>query len=166
MSISTLISNQKSLKLLSVVCHSLLFMLCYTMLSSSSFANETWFNFDPNATCGDFLRQYDPDAPDYFQYQRCDELDDRQAKPIEVLYKVEGKYAKEAETYLMEKTGIGKLKFICCYWGSENGQRGSFNHPQTGLYHEVIFSSEETSSNVDWQDVTFYLSISVYREDI
>lgn len=142
-------------------------MLCWIiLLISPSAGNAIAYSFDPNATCADFLRQYDPDAPDFFQYQQCDLRDDLQARPIEVLYKVEGKYAKQAEAYLIEKTGIGKLIFMCCYWGSEKGQIGEFSDPKTGLYHEVIFSSEEVLSNVDWQDVTFYLSISVFREDI
>lgn len=141
--ISLIVAYKWRFSLRQVACCCFWLILCYGMLSASSLANQTRLDFDPNATCGDFLRQYDPDAPDYFQYQRCDLLDDRQAKPIEVWYQVEGRYAKQAEAYLMAKTGIGKLKHICCYWGSENGQRGVFRDPKTGLYHEVVFSSEE-----------------------
>lgn len=142
------------------------FAIFITLLFSSSLANALPFSFDPNAKCGDFLRQYDPYAPDYFQYQGCEELDDLQSKPLEAWYKIEGKYAKQAEDYLVTKTGIGKLIHICCYWGSADGKLGAFRHPITGLYHEVVFSSEETLSYVDWHDLTFYLRISVFREDI
>ena len=52
--------------------------------------------FDPNLTCRDFFQEIDANAPDYFQYYDCQIQDEGQTWRITVVYKVDGKYAKQA----------------------------------------------------------------------
>lgn len=41
------------------------------------------------------------------------------------LYYVAGIHSEEVENYLVEKYGMGKLKFTCCGWEPEMGQSGT-----------------------------------------
>ena len=43
---------------------------------------------------------------------------------LETKYKVSGKHAEDVEKSLIEKYGMGKLKFTCCGWESTNGKHG------------------------------------------
>ena len=43
---------------------------------------------------------------------------------LEAKYKVTGENFEEIEKILVEKYGIGKLKFTCCGWESKNGKNG------------------------------------------
>jgi hypothetical protein len=52
--------------------------------------------FDPNLTCRNFFLEIDANAPDYFQYYDCQIQDEGQTWRITVVYKVDGKYAKQA----------------------------------------------------------------------
>lgn len=147
-------------------------LLCcfFIMLSSLNYANAYNFNFfNPKAVCGDFLRQLDNNAPDYFKLDRCDVNDERQGKPITVIYKIEGQYAKQALQYLVKKMNIDdKLVFMCCYWGSKRGtnNNGSFINPNDNTAYQADFSSVEVLHSEPWKNITFYLSIEVFREDI
>ena len=42
----------------------------------------------------------------------------------DALYEVEGKHSKEVEDFLVEKYGMGKLKWVCCGYENTNGERG------------------------------------------
>ncbi|MWP46665.1 DUF4952 domain-containing protein [Gilliamella sp. Pas-s27] len=123
------------------------------------------YYYDPDLTCRDFLREFDADAPDFFKYNDCIKNDKGQGKPLEVIYKIEGKYAKQAHQYLANTMGISELKLICCYWGTDGYPSTSFVNPKDHMLYSVVFSSEETIE-YDWNKITFYLSIKALREDI
>lgn len=125
------------------------------------------YSFNPNATCGDFLRDFDPAAPEYFKYDRCIVDDKGQVRPITVIYKIDGQYAKQAEQYVMTQFHSKALIFLCCYWATDGGwPSGSFLSPKEHTRHYVGFYSEETFSSTDWQDLHFYLTIEVGREEV
>ncbi|WP_085164325.1 DUF4952 domain-containing protein [Gilliamella bombi] len=123
------------------------------------------YDYDPDLTCRDFLREFDADAPDFFKYNDCIQNDKEQGKPLKVIYKIEGKYAKQAHQYLVNTMGIGELKLICCYWGTDVYPSTSFVNPKDHMLYHVVFSSEETIEH-DWNKITFHLSIEALREDI
>jgi hypothetical protein len=123
------------------------------------------YYYDPDLTCRDFLREFDADAPDFFKYNDCIQNDEGQGKPLEVIYKIEGKYAKQAHQYLANTMGIGELKLICCYLGTDVYPSTSFVNPKDHMLYNVVFSSEETIK-YDWNKITFYLSVEALREDI
>lgn len=118
--------------------------------------------FDPNLTCRDFFHEIDPNAPDFFQYEKCRTTDYGQTWPIEVIYKVEGKYAKQAHEYLIKTMGMGDLKFVCCYW--EQLKPVVIVNPKDNVSYEATFISEETLKK-DWEKTTFYLVITGYRKE-
>lgn len=107
--------------------------------------------FDPNLTCRDF-----------FQYEKCRTTDYGQTWPIEVIYKVEGKYAKQAHEYLIKTMGMGDLKFVCCYW--EQLKPVAIVNPKDNVLYKATFISEETLKK-DWDKTTFYLIITGYRKE-
>jgi hypothetical protein len=123
------------------------------------------YDYDPDLTCRDFLREFDADAPDFFKYNDCIQNDKGQGKPLKVIYKIEGKYAKQAHQYLANTMGIGELKLICCYWSTDVYPSTSFVNPKDHMLYHVVFSSEETIEH-DWNKITFHLSIEALREDI
>lgn len=139
----------------------------FILLSSLNYAQAYHF-YNPNAVCGDFLRQLDHNAPNYFKLDRCDVNNEGQGKLITATYKIEGKYTKQALHYLTKKMGIdNKLVFMCCYWGSKKGDlTGSFINPKDNTLYRAGFASEETLSKIAWEDIIFYLHIEVAREDI
>lgn len=134
-----------------------------TTTESSPINQHNFFN--PNATCGDFLRDFDPDAPEYFKYDLCEVNDKEQAKLITVIYKIDGQYAKQAEQYIMAQFHTGALIFLCCLWTTDN-HSGAFINPKDNTYYYVAFESEETLSSTDWRDLDFYLVIQVSREEV
>ena len=117
--------------------------------------------FDPNLTCRDFFLEIDANAPDYFQYHDCQIQDEGQTWPITVIYKVDGKYAKQAHQYLIKTMGMGDLKYLCCYWEQQNPVM--IVNPKDNLLYEVSFSSGETLKR-DWDETTFYLTITGFRK--
>lgn len=127
---------------------------------------QTTYYFNPQASCTDFLREFDADAPAYFKYDRCELKDSNHGAPVNVRYKIEGKYAKQAEQYLIDKFNINELRFICCYWSTGGWPSSSFINPKDNTSYLLSFASEETLSSLDWHEVTFYLTIEVLRDDI
>lgn len=123
------------------------------------------FQYDPDLTCRDFLHEFDANAPDFFQYLSCEVDDKGQTRPVKVTYKIEGKYAKQAHKYIAETMGIGELRFICCYWGTNGYPSTYFINPKDNLNYMVVFGSEETLE-YDWDKTTFYLTISGDRESV
>lgn len=124
------------------------------------------FQYDPDLTCRDFLREFDANAPDFFQYDNCKVNDGGQTRPVSVTYKIEGKYAKQAHQYIAKTMGIGELKLICCAWVTEGGYPSTYlTNPKDNLRYMVSFSSEETIE-YDWNKITFYLVISGDRDSV
>jgi len=68
---------------------------------------------------------------------------------LEAKYRISGKDAEKVEQYLIEKYDLGKLKFICYGWETENGKSGEIKNAEltkiNADYHLLItmFASAE-----------------------
>lgn len=121
-------------------------------------------DFNPNAICGDYLKQLDPNAPDYFEFVECKYQSGKQGKPYAIIYTFSGQHAKVAEQYLHEKYNVARFKFTCCYWESRYDS-GQYVDPDTGYRYHFRAASEEGIFH-DMSEAMFYLSIALRTEDI
>ena len=73
----------------------------------------------------------------------------------EIRYRLHGKAAQKVERVLVERYGMGRLKFACCGWEPSGGKTGVLRPPlrieADGITHEIHFSvtmfSAETTIN-------------------
>ncbi len=71
--------------------------------------------------CGDLLERY-AEKPQKLEFVECKAGTGQTI--LEATYKVKGEDSKEIEEFLVQKYGIGNLKFVCCGWESTNGENG------------------------------------------
>ena len=77
--------------------------------------------------CGDLLKKY-AIKPNKVEFVSCKTGIGQTL--LEADYRVLGKDSEEVEKILMEKYGMGELKFVCCGWESENGKNGYVENTQ------------------------------------
>ena len=74
-----------------------------------------------NLECGDLLKKYAV-KPNKVKFIECKTGTGQTI--LEADYKVSGENSREIENILIQEFGMGKLKFVCCGWESENGKNG------------------------------------------
>lgn len=65
----------------------------------------------------------------YLELVGCEKNKNEQTK-IEATYRVKAKNSIEVEAYLVDKYGMGKLKFTCCGWEPEKGVNGQIENKE------------------------------------
>ncbi len=86
--------------------------------------------------CGDLLERFG-EKPDKLEFVECKSVNAPQTI-IEAKYRVRGKNSKEVEDFLIEKYGMGELKWVCCGWENNRGKSGSFNHDKFTAIHPYL----------------------------
>ena len=138
-------------------------------------ASLLWANqaiAQPDALCSaDLMKAYKIHIP-HAEFYRSDVP----AKPSQILcesvYRIPGKYARYAESVLVRRFGMGKLRFACCGWFPGRGKRGAadgtFRHSHlmsNGAYaaYGISMSSEETLEK-QWDRIEyFYITLTIYE---
>lgn len=91
-------------------------------------------------------------------------------------YRVDGRDAKEVETYLMDKFGMKPLSFECCGYVPKskdskgrpfmNVGRGMFKDAQYREYFTVNMMSKKETKPKDWELINFIVEIETYYKGI
>lgn len=114
--------------------------------------------------CGDLLARTGW-RPPHASYLGCQYQPDRQGKPLQARYRVQGRHAAAAEAYLRARVGLGRLKRVCCYWGAPPRQvRGT-----DGRDYTVTMASEETLVLTPraWRNIqAFEITVETVTEEI
>ena len=84
-------------------------------------------SYSQNLECGDLLEKYAKKL-NKVEFIECKSGTGQTI--LEANYKVLGKDSKGIEEILITEFGIGKLKFACCGWESENGKNGYVHNKQ------------------------------------
>ncbi len=96
--------------------------------TSSKSTNVTTNNITTNADtieCGDLLERY-AQKPKGLIYIDC--ISNKTFQTIvSAEYRTSGENSENVEQFLVNKYGMGKLKWICCAWGN-GGKYGGFQH--------------------------------------
>jgi hypothetical protein len=105
--------------------------------------------------CGDLLSIYG-EKPAKLSFVNC--VSGEGQVILEAKYSVSGKDSKGVEDFLVKAYGLGKLKFTCCGWESENGKNGQINtlkglekHPNYSLTISMFASAEQASKENEMQ---------------
>ena len=93
----------------------------------------------PANICADFLVQLHIVLP-HTRYAGCSYLPERQGKPLQAVYRVNGQYAATAEAALIRATGMDRLRHSCCQWDAPVRQFKSAG----GREFSIRMVSEET----------------------
>jgi len=102
--------------------------------------------FSQSIECGDLFTKYG-EKPEELEFITCKE--GKGQSIVEAVYRVSSKESNKVEKYLIKKYGLGKLKWACCGWESENGKNGQFKNTEltkinADYYLEIImFASAE-----------------------
>jgi len=87
---------------------------------------KTWFGAYLNDEfCGDLLEIY-VQKPRGLEFIDC-EISSKPQTLVRAEYRVAGSNVQQVENFLVEKYGMGELKWVCCGWGN-GGQYGQFEH--------------------------------------
>lgn len=114
--------------------------------------------------CGDFLAQLGR-KPAYLVYQGCQQNRERQDQPFEARYEVDGKHARQAETYLRRTYGLPRLKRYCCMWDSAPH---SWRDRSTGYGYVLVMATGETLARTRdaWPQIDrFVVQVDGYAQD-
>ncbi|MFC5045169.1 DUF4952 domain-containing protein [Aquimarina hainanensis] len=104
------------------------------------------FCFSQNLECGDLLEQYGIEL-NKVEFTGCTPGTGQII--LEADYKVLGKDSGEIERILIEKFGMGKLKFVCCGWEPENGKRGYVDNKQLKAINQDYFFEISMFANAE-----------------
>lgn len=105
-------------------------VLAFLVSSLNVHSNEVTLNYPKVAEqskpieCGDLLSRY-AEKPAKLNFLDC--VSGEGQVILEAKYEVSGKDSKEVEDFLVKAYGLGKLKFVCCGWESENGRNGQID---------------------------------------
>jgi len=106
-------------------------------------------NPDKPIECGDLLARYDEKIPNV-EFIECHKGKDQTI--VETKYKVAGTKAKEVEKILIEKYGLGALKFVCCGWEPSNGQSGEILNTELKEINPYYYLEISMYANAEKQD--------------
>lgn len=114
--------------------------------------------------CGDFLAKISKKPPDLV-YDGCVYLPDRQGKPLQATYHVQGRFAARVESYFMKAVRLHALKWACCLWSSGTTQFRS----KAGTDFSITMYSGETTFNsrAEWPNIpSFGIVVEALSEEI
>ncbi|MBP2301931.1 DUF4952 domain-containing protein [Azospirillum picis] len=114
--------------------------------------------------CGDFLAGNSKKPPNLV-YDGCLYLPDRQGKPLQATYHVQGRFAARVESYFVKTVGMDALKRVCCQWSSRPTQFTG----KAGAEFSITMSSGETivGSRSEWASIPrFEIVVETFTEEI
>ncbi|MBK1838881.1 DUF4952 domain-containing protein [Azospirillum sp. YIM B02556] len=136
------------------------FVIGFSNLSSASASAPALMAQD----CGDFLARISKKPPDLV-YDGCVYLPDRQGKPLQATYHVQGRFAARVESYFMKAVRLDALKWTCCQWSSRTRQFRS----KAGTDFSITMYSGETifNSRAEWPSIpSFEIIVEAFSEEI
>ncbi len=120
--------------------------------------NVTSSSLDPTQ-CVAFLEQWG-DKPKELKFSSCQLESTMQGDKLVTRYMTNGKNAVLVETFLRRRFQMGKLHFMCCYWGTPD-QLGIYKDKDDYSY-DIEMVSEETGER-DWHKIDqFEVRITKY----
>lgn len=136
------------------------------MLGSAS----SWASTDE--TCEDFLSAPERKPPG-LEYVGCAAGYEAQVSVLVASYKVRGSRADRVEGYLVQHTGMARLRFVCCGWepaavvvGGVLRREGRLPRGQEPSDGVTMFSDETgVSRRADWAQIpAFHVRVTRYLE--
>jgi hypothetical protein len=115
-------------------------------------------------SCRDFLARMSK-KPTHLDYMGCSYNPDLQGKPLRAIYRVPGRFAANAEDYLVQTVGLNRLKHVCCLWDSPANQF----RDETGREFSITMASQETliGQRAEWSKIeSFTIIVEIYTEEI
>ncbi len=121
-----------------------------------------------------FLQQWHKEIPE-LKFAKCEvdsgeSVESGQKPAMTAVYSMKGRDAAKVEAFLQKQFGMGKLRFICCYWG-HGPNYGSYRdkaYPSPHMLsapYRISMSSGETVEK-QWQRIdTFQVHILKYISD-
>jgi hypothetical protein len=102
--------------------------------------------------CGDILRALSH-PPAAIVFIDCSYHPEEQTKPFVARYRVAGRDAAAAETYLRQTFHIRPIEHVCCIWESSEN---FYVSPQTGKSYSIEVGSGETLvlDREHWADIS------------
>ncbi|KRD46452.1 hypothetical protein ASE52_17490 [Acidovorax sp. Root275] len=112
----------------------------------------------PATRCADFLAAQRHKPPG-LEWVGCTEGRDHQLRALIATYRVPGVQAAAVERYLVRRTGMAPLRFVCCGWEPRSGQQGPGRLPgPAGQPMRVDMHSGETlvTCRSDWSQIPWF----------
>ena len=94
---------------------------------------STWFDVRP--ACGDILEEY-AQKPKQLEFVKCETPENSQTI-VRATYRISGNQSEEIEAFLVEKYGMGKLRWVCCGYET-SGKYGGFEHSAFFKMHPFL----------------------------
>ena len=114
--------------------------------------------------CSDFLAQMHK-KPAYVRFVKCSYVPEQQGKPMRAMYRVDGRYALQAEAYLVKAVGMNKLRRSCCQWDSPTHQFRVRNGREFSI--SMVSPESEIAVRGNWRKIPmFEISVETLTEEI
>ncbi len=111
--------------------------------------------------CTDFLKKWGY-KPKELKFSDCKLKKHAQGDLLVSTYTVSGKNHTIVEKTLQDKFKMGKLHFMCCYWGADD--KPGWYRDKNGYGYQILMSSEETLSH-DRNQIKFYVTVTKFLVD-
>jgi Domian of unknown function (DUF4952) len=126
--------------------------------STGSFATTKGVN---PYICTDFLKQWGY-KPKELKFSDCKLKKHIQGDRLVSTYTVSGRNAKSVEKMLHDRFKMGKLHFMCCYWGADD--KPGWYRDKNGYGYQILMSSGETLIH-DWNQIEFTVTVTKFLVD-
>lgn len=117
-------------------------------------------------SCGDFLEALKL-KPAQLEYIECQPGHLAQVRALIASYRVTGAQAPAVERYFSRRTGMARLRFLCCGWEPAAHRLGRVSKPSERDY-EIAMTSEETgiARRAQWAQIPwFYVTVTLPLEE-
>jgi hypothetical protein len=131
----------------------------YLLTSTESNATTKRIN---TYTCTDFLKQWGY-KPRELKFSDCKLEKHGQGDRLVSTYIVPGRNAKSVENTLQDKFKMGKLHFMCCYWGVED--KPGWYRDKNGYTYEILMTSSTDTLSRDWNQIEFTVTVTKFLVD-
>ncbi|OLF55262.1 DUF4952 domain-containing protein [Pseudomonas chlororaphis] len=114
--------------------------------------------------CGDFLARIGH-KPAFIEFLECHAEPELQTRPLRATYRLAGRDAQAAETYLAQQFQMPPLRRSCCIW---EAPPGFYRDPRSQLGYRVSMGSAQTlvDRRDAWADIDyFYLTLDLDTEE-
>jgi len=117
-------------------------------------------------SCGDFLQELKL-KPAQLEHIECQPGHVAQVRALIASYRVTGAQAATVERYLNHRTGMARLRFLCCGWEPAAHRLGRVSKRPERDY-EIAMTSEETgiARRAQWAQIPwFYVTVTLSLEE-
>jgi Domian of unknown function (DUF4952) len=112
--------------------------------------------------CTDFLKQWGY-KPKELKFSDCKLEKHGQGDRLVSTYTVPGRNAKSVENTLQDKFKMGKLHFMCCYWGTED--KPGWYRDKNGYTYQILMASSTDTVSRDWNQIEFTVTVTKFLVD-